>query len=269
VQVPGDQTSDAPFIILLVCTGNICRSALAERLGRAYLDDALDENAGAVRIVSAGAQAVVGAAMHPHSALVLHGYGAEAGDFRAQQLTQQLAVEADLTLAMTRAHRREVLQLAPRALARTFTIREAAGALALVESGAAEGATFGERARRLVAAMADARSRRPAGEDDVPDPIGLPIEAHAEAAELIADALLPLLARLAALARNPTDEPPGSEPGRDAGSGQAVSRLRSAAQALRTMSVRSRFAVHPSSRAIRPTRPTTRAGSPGRRSTAS
>jgi len=201
--VPGDKTPEAPFTVLLVCTGNICRSALAERLGRAYLEEVLGEDAAAVRIVSAGAHAVVDAAMHPHSALVLQGYGAEPGDFRAQQLTQRLAVEADLTLTMTRGHRREVLQLAPRALGRTFTLREAAGALALVGRGDAAGATFGERARRLVAAMADARSRRPAGEDDVPDPIGRPVDAHQEAGALIADALIPLLARLAGLVRGP------------------------------------------------------------------
>ena len=61
--------------MLLVCTGNICRSALGERLGRAYLADVLGQDAGAVELVSAGVQAVVGSAMHPDSALVLRGLG--------------------------------------------------------------------------------------------------------------------------------------------------------------------------------------------------
>ena len=38
---------DPVFTVLFVCTGNICRSALAERLGRAYLDEALGDEAGA------------------------------------------------------------------------------------------------------------------------------------------------------------------------------------------------------------------------------
>ena len=64
---------EAAFTVLLVCTGNICRSALAERLGRAYLDELLGEDASAIRLVSAGTRAVVGSAMHPDSALVLLG----------------------------------------------------------------------------------------------------------------------------------------------------------------------------------------------------
>src|SRR4029453_3065448 len=44
----------AVFTVLLVCTGNICRSAMAERLGRAYLEEGLGEDARAIRIVTAG-----------------------------------------------------------------------------------------------------------------------------------------------------------------------------------------------------------------------
>jgi protein-tyrosine phosphatase len=80
--------------------------------------------------------------------------------------------------------------------------------VALVGVDGTVGETFYERAGRLVTAMADARSRRPAGADDVPDPIGLPVEAHEEAGELIAAALLPLLARLVALALDPAADRP-------------------------------------------------------------
>jgi protein-tyrosine-phosphatase len=188
------------FTVLLVCTGNICRSALAERLGRAYLDEVMGKAADEIRLVSAGTQAVVDSKMHPHSALVLAGLGAEAGDFTAQQLTDALAAHADLTLTMTRSHRRLVLAAAPRGLARTFTLREAFALLALVtEDVTVQGDTFLDRARALVAALAAARTRRPAGDDDVPDPIGQPVEAHEQAGELIAEALLPLLRRIAEL----------------------------------------------------------------------
>jgi protein-tyrosine phosphatase len=191
-----------PFTVLLVCTGNICRSALAERLGRAYLVESLGEHADAIRIVSAGTRAVVDSAMHPDSALVLQGYGAEAGDFRARQLTEAHPAEADLILTMTRAHRRDVLHVAPRALSRTFTLREAADLLRLLgEDHQPPGDDFRERASGLVRALAEARSMRAAdgAADDVPDPVGRPIEVHGEAGELIVEALLPILARLAAL----------------------------------------------------------------------
>jgi protein-tyrosine-phosphatase len=186
------------FTILLVCTGNICRSALAERLGRAYLDEVLGEAAPQIELLSAGTQAVVGSAMHPHSALVLAGFGADAGDFRAQQLTEAIPAGADLILTMTRSHRRDVLGAAPRALARTFTLREAADVLRFVDdAGDLPGETLPDRARSLVAEMAAARGRRQGGEaDDVRDPIGQPLEVHGQVGETIAGALLPLLRRI-------------------------------------------------------------------------
>jgi len=189
------------FTILLVCTGNICRSAMAERLARAYLEDCLGATAAQIHVLSAGTQAVVGSGMHPHSALVLKGFGAQPGDFRAQQLTEAHAAPADLTLTMTRGHRRQVLALAPRALARTFTLREAAALLDLVPTDVqTRGETLPERARNLVAAMGAARSRRPAADDDdVLDPIGHPVEVHEEVGEMVAEALVPLLGRIADL----------------------------------------------------------------------
>src|SRR3954453_10019495 len=154
----GRRATEPEFTVLLVCTGNICRSALAERLGRAYLDEVLGEQADAIRLISAGTQAVVGSEMHPDRALVLRGYGAEPGDFRAQQLTDARAASADLTLTMTRPHRRDVLALAPRALARTFTLREAAALLeTLGDAARPVGENRGARLHCLVKALADAR----------------------------------------------------------------------------------------------------------------
>ncbi|SOE00395.1 arsenate reductase/protein-tyrosine-phosphatase family protein [Blastococcus haudaquaticus] len=190
-----------PFTVLLVCTGNICRSALAERLGRAYLTERLGADAAAVRLESAGTRAVVGSAMHPDSALVLQGYGAEAGDFRARQLADGMSADADLTLTMTRVHRREVLRAAPRALQRTFTLREAADLAQLLDPARRlDGADLPSRARSLVKEMAAARSLRHGGdEDDVPDPIGKPLHVHEQVGELIVGALLPVLSRIADL----------------------------------------------------------------------
>src|SRR5919107_4507115 len=95
---PRHGSPEPVFTVLLVCTGNICRSALAERLGRAYLDEVLGPDAGTVQLVSAGVQAVVGSAMHPDSALVLRGLGGGPEGVVARQLVDDMAIDADLTL---------------------------------------------------------------------------------------------------------------------------------------------------------------------------
>lgn len=138
--------------------------------------------------------------MHPDTALVLRGLGGDPDGFRAQQLRAELILEADLVLAMTRRHRDAVLGLAPRALARTFLLREAAG---LIDQGAGAQVPDGdpvERARTWVGAMAAARGRRPLSRgDDIPDPIGRPLEVQQEVGQAISDALLPVLAQAAVL----------------------------------------------------------------------
>ncbi|WP_199506479.1 hypothetical protein [Geodermatophilus sp. TF02-6] len=192
---------ESVFTVLLVCTGNICRSALAERLGRAYLAETLGADADQVRVTSAGVRAVAGSTMHPDSALVLRSLGGDPDGFVARQLADDMAIDADLTLTMTRQHQRDVLRGAPRALARTFTLREAAGLVELVgEDVDVAGNGLAERARSLVEQLAAARShRRSSLEDDIRDPIGMPAEVHAEAGDAVAAALIPVLARIAAL----------------------------------------------------------------------
>jgi protein-tyrosine-phosphatase len=186
------------FTVLFVCTGNVCRSPLAERLGRAHLDVALGPEARGFRVCSAGVNAAVGSGMHPDSALVLQGLGGSPAGFTARQFVGGMAVEADLVLTMTRDHREAVLRAAPGALARAFTLREAAGLAEVVGAAAEKGhVPASERARQRVAAWAAARWRRSGSVgDDVPDPIGRPVDVHQQVGEMVADALIPLLGRL-------------------------------------------------------------------------
>ena len=132
---------------------------------------------------------------------MLQGLGGDPAGFTARQLVDDMAIDADLTLTMTRQHRRDVLRLAPRALTRTFTLREAAGLLETVgEDVEVHGDDLAERARNLVRELAAARSRRQSGAaDDIRDPIGLPAEVHQEVGDAVAGALLRVLSRIAAL----------------------------------------------------------------------
>jgi protein-tyrosine phosphatase len=198
--------------VLFVCTGNICRSALAERLAQAALAEALGADADVIRVRSAGTQAVVGSAVHPDSALVLAGFGGDPTGFAARQLIDDMAIDADLTLTLTRSHRRAVLKAAPRALSRTFTLREASDLVALVgETMELPGGTHADRCRYLVKAMAAARSKRTSdARDDIADPIGQSLEVHQQVGEEIAQALLPFLERVISLREDaPVDDAGG------------------------------------------------------------
>jgi protein-tyrosine-phosphatase len=189
-----------PFTVLFVCTGNICRSPIAERVGRAYLEQVLGD-AAPVHLESAGTRAVVGSGVHPDSAGVLTRLGGDPEGFTARQLTDDLALHADLALTLTRDHRRSVLKRAPRRLARTFTLLEAVDLLSFVPDCVdLPGETFAERSRALVKQMAAARAGRPTdARDDIVDPIGQSLAVHGEVGELISDAVRRLLGRFVQL----------------------------------------------------------------------
>jgi protein-tyrosine phosphatase len=183
---------DSPFRILFVCTGNICRSAAAERLTRLHLENALGGGAGRVQAASAGTRAVVGAPVHPDTARVVSALGGEVEGFSARQLHRTMLVEADLVLTMTTEHRTTALGLEPRALSRTFTLREAADLVGLVTDAPDRPAE--DHPRSLAQRMAAARSRRGRGAaDDITDPINRPAEIHREVAEAVSACLRPVL----------------------------------------------------------------------------
>jgi low molecular weight protein-tyrosine phosphatase len=201
IQVRRHTTAAPVFTVLLVCTGNICRSAMAERLGRAYLRDVLGPAVHGVRVSSAGIRAVVGSGMHPDSALVLRGLGGDPSRFLARQLNAGMVTEADLTLALTRRHQQAILTRAPQALQRTFTLHEAADLMQMLGDDVhVSGTDHAQRSRDLVRQMATARSlRRGTETNDVPDPLGRALEVHQEVGEVIAELLIPVLAGIVRL----------------------------------------------------------------------
>ncbi len=169
-----------PFEILVVCLGNVCRSPLAERVLRMRLDE-LGAGSPVVQVSSAGARALVGHPMDERAAAELRRLGGDPDGFAATQLTGAAASGADLVLAATRELRSRVLEEAPRALRRTFTIRELAGLLATDPDPAAieDGATA------LVARAAARRGAGAVAEYDVTDPYGRAQEVHREVADVL------------------------------------------------------------------------------------
>ncbi|MEI4273198.1 hypothetical protein TEK04_15840 [Klenkia sp. LSe6-5] len=185
--------------VLFVCTGNICRSPLAERLTTAF---AAELGTDELTAGSAGTGALVGHGMDPDAARALADLGGDDEGFRARAFTPALADAADLVLTLERGHRSLVLERAPRALRRTFTLREAAAVLALLRPDELPTATaVHERGTQLVAALARRRNawRGSSGATDIADPYRRPADVHRQVASEIAGALLPLLQEVGGL----------------------------------------------------------------------
>lgn len=177
--------------LLFVCTGNICRSPIAERLTVAYADQLPDP--GQLSASSAGTRAVYGSGMEPNAELVLAGLGGSGVGFAARQISPELVARADVVLTMTERHREAVLNTSPRHLARTFTLMEATALAEQVppgELGPADDLTA--RGRRLAAAMLRERAVRRLDDpwqDDIVDPIGGEPALFSQVGEQIASAL--------------------------------------------------------------------------------
>lgn len=140
--------------ILVVCTGNVCRSPLVERLLQRQLDVAYGP--GAVEVASAGTASLAGRAMDERSASLLADLGGTDAGFVARQLVERHISAADLVLTATRQHRSAVVAQHPRALRRTFTVRE----LAQLLDGADLSGLPADPASRVPAVAELARSRR-------------------------------------------------------------------------------------------------------------
>ncbi len=115
------------LMVLLVCTGNTCRSPMAEALMRQKLADRLGcgvdelEDCG-VLVSSAGIAAMSGGRPSPEAAQVMAARGIDITSHTSQPLTDRLVRYSDLIITMTRGHREAVLAQWPEAAARTAVL---------------------------------------------------------------------------------------------------------------------------------------------------
>lgn len=140
------------FYILFICTGNTCRSPMAEAICRKLLAerlgckiDELEERG--VSVMSAGLSAYLGGRPATEAVEVMQSIGVDLSQHESQPLTAQLVRHADIIWTMTRSHRQAILAQWP----------EAAGRCELL--------------------CLDLR--------DVPDPIGGPVELYQQCAQQI------------------------------------------------------------------------------------
>ena len=147
----------APRTALFVCTGNICRSPMAEGLFRKLLGGRTD-----IRVVSAGVSAMRGQPASIHTVEVLRRLGIDITQFRSQPLTEELLAQAAWVFAMTRSHLDTIQLLFPEAADKAFLVCEFDHDLAATTL-------------------------------DIPDPIGLGLDAYERTRDTLNRALPSLL----------------------------------------------------------------------------
>ncbi len=105
--------------ILFVCTGNVCRSPMAEGIFRYVMKGRRD-----IQVLSAGIGAMDGQAPSAHAVRAVKELGIDISRQRSRMLTPELVQQADYIFGMTHSHVDTVFLLYPQAAEKTFLLRE-------------------------------------------------------------------------------------------------------------------------------------------------
>ncbi|QJC53833.1 low molecular weight protein arginine phosphatase [Paenibacillus albicereus] len=185
-----------PVRILVVCTGNTCRSPMAEALLRAEAAAAGVE----LEVRSAGVAASAGMPISRHAREVLRRSGIE-HDGVSKPVSKDQVRWADLILAMTGSHRRALLGAYPEAAGKLHTLLEYAAGDRLAELDRLHGEREMERSLGrqpdpgLELRLAELE-RALRGGGDIADPFGGPLEEYEASAAEIREAVRAVLRRL-------------------------------------------------------------------------
>ncbi|MGH2712251.1 MAG: low molecular weight phosphatase family protein [Actinomycetota bacterium] len=159
------------FKILIVCTGNICRSPIAHGL---LVDRGMGLGEDWLEVRSAGTWGRRGSRATPEAISAAAGLGVDIESHRSAPFKRDLAGWADLIVTMTAEQAEEVAEEAPDVRTKTFTLKELVSILrSLPPVGAQKAARDA-----LIARVAQATSARSEGHElpadsDVSDPLGL------------------------------------------------------------------------------------------------
>ena len=162
--------------ILVVCTGNICRSPIAEGLLRDALAVRFGERT--PEVSSAGTMGWEGSTAMPESIEVASELGSDIAGHRARELRQPLVAGSSLVVTMAGEHRPFMASMGTNAAGKTFTLKELVRILEHLPSARdVDPEALGARVAQADAARRGGFSGNP-HDEDIADPLGMPLTSY-------------------------------------------------------------------------------------------
>jgi len=174
----------SPVHVMFVCTGNICRSPMAEHIARSWVNDAnLDV------VTSSAGLALDGDGATDHARAVMRDRSIDMSLHRARKMNPDLVGAADLILGMTSRHAREAIIIDFENAHRVYTLREFAR---LVERHGPRPVDLDleQYLLSLASHRPTARVGAAGQDDDIEDPYGRRRKRYIKAAREIEEALV-------------------------------------------------------------------------------